>query len=86
MLKNECLNHTSHYTLPNSLKGIEKLDPGGVDEFFNLFDSHESKITSLRYTPNGRYLWSVEEKGIHKAWDAQSHYQCLAKGTCLAKW
>ncbi|XP_073254959.1 uncharacterized protein [Porites lutea] len=47
---------------------------------------HESKITSLRYTPNGRYLWSVEEKGIHKTWDAQSNYQCLAKGTCLAKW
>ena len=31
------LNHTSHYTLPSSLKGIEKLDPGEVDDFFKPF-------------------------------------------------
>ena len=37
MLKNKCLNHTSHYPLPSSLNGIEKLDPGGVNVFFLTF-------------------------------------------------
>lgn len=32
MLTNKCLNHTSHYTLLSSLKGIESLDPGEVND------------------------------------------------------
>ena len=32
MLTNKCLNHTSHYTLLSSLKVIERLDPGEVND------------------------------------------------------
>ena len=55
MLKNKCLNHTSHYTLPSSLKGIEKLDPGGLMTFLILliatkarslhFGTHQTDVT-----------------------------------------
>ena len=55
MLKNKCLNHTSHYTLPSSLKGTEKLDPGGLMTFLTFliatkarslhFGTHQTDVT-----------------------------------------
>lgn len=53
---------------------------------FCLFNSHGDKITSLRFTPNGIFLWSVEEKGIHKTWSVESNYKFIRKGVCPANW
>ena len=53
---------------------------------FGFFYSHKDKITCLRFTPNGLFLWSVEEKGIHKTWSVESNYKFIRKGVCPANW
>ena len=55
MVKNKCLNHTSHYTLPSSLKGIENLIQAGLMTFSTFliatkarslhFGTHQTDVT-----------------------------------------
>lgn len=57
-----------------------------VNEEDNSYACHKDKITCLRFTPNGLFLWSVEEKGIHKTWSVKSNYKFMRKGVCPANW
>ena len=65
----------------NSYSGVEF-----YGSLFGFFYSHKDKITCLRFTPNGLFLWSVEEKGIHKTWSVESNYKFIRRGVCPANW
>ncbi|XP_078381360.1 uncharacterized protein LOC144664106 [Oculina patagonica] len=57
-----------------------------VNEEDDSYVCHETKITALRFTPNGSYLWSAEEQGMHKTWSGESNYKFIRKGICPANW